>query len=87
MNLSNNDGNTALHLSVLTNNKEMVRKLVIRGCNREIINNDGKTAKGIAGLKGFTDIFEFLTNFNNTLIGKTILILIIHLNLNILFSL
>jgi len=70
MNIINKDGNSALHLSVMANNKEMVKKLVTRGCNREIVNNDGKTAKGIAGLKGYTEIFELLTNFNNTMIGK-----------------
>ncbi|ORX82712.1 ankyrin, partial [Anaeromyces robustus] len=69
MDVGDKDGNTPLHLSVLSNNKEMVKKLATRGCNREKINNDGKTAKGIAGLKGFTEIFEFLANFNNTLIG------------------
>jgi len=70
MNTCNKDGNTPLHLSVLSSNKEMVKKLITRGCNREIINNDGKTAKGIAGLKGLTEIFEILSSFNSTLIGK-----------------
>ena len=47
INSQNVNGDTPLHLSVIRNNKEVFRYLLINGANYNIKNYDGKSVKDI----------------------------------------
>jgi len=50
------DGFTALHLAVLSGSSKVVRKLLIKGCNKDLRDNKGKTPLDLAEESNFHNI-------------------------------
>uniref|UniRef100_A0A182RBK8 Uncharacterized protein n=1 Tax=Anopheles funestus TaxID=62324 RepID=A0A182RBK8_ANOFN len=68
LNIQNDDGQTALHLAVLTDQSKIVRRLLIAGIDRTIRDLDGNTALHLASGMGKVNIVkELLTppSFND----------------------
>jgi len=60
LNSQNEDGDSWLHMAVKEDKPELVRGLVAEGIDKDLENNDGKTALQIAEEKGLSDIIELL---------------------------
>ena len=61
------NGNTALHLAVISGNIDIVGELVLKGANTRIRNNDGKYPRDIARANNSAAIFEVLREAENKL--------------------
>ena len=61
--IGNHDGNTLLHLAVITGNSDLCKLILSnKRCDPNVLNKDGATAVHIALLKNSTDITEALMN-------------------------
>ena len=54
------DGNTCLHYAVMSNIPRVVKKLLVRGANRELKNIKGQTPEMLARENKFDNIAEIL---------------------------
>jgi ankyrin repeat protein len=68
INSQDDDGMTPLHLSILSGQSKVTRKLIQRGAEKEIKNNEGKTAGDLINESKrlqMTSIFEKKDCFSN----------------------
>lgn len=61
VNAQNNDGFTPLHLAIMCGNLKSIKKLLLRGADISIENNDHKSAVDIAKTSNNVNISEFFT--------------------------
>ena len=66
LNITNNIGQTALHLSVLTDQGKITRALILKGCDVVIKDKQGNTALHIACAKGDEKLVRYLINLYQT---------------------
>lgn len=62
INIQDNEGYTALHLGVISNKKEIVKKLLQNNIDKSIKDKKNRTAKDLALEKNLPEIYEILKN-------------------------
>jgi ankyrin repeat protein len=71
--IADNDGQTALHVSAILRNAKMIEALIDAGARMEEATNDGETAVNLAALNGNLKAIETLVErgANSSIFNKT----------------
>ncbi|KAJ3391021.1 SH3 and multiple ankyrin repeat domains protein 2 [Lobulomyces angularis] len=65
INALNISGNTPLHVAATRNARNCAKWLLIRGCNRELLNKSGQNASQAALMSGNAELSELIKNFKD----------------------
>ncbi|KAI8825808.1 uncharacterized protein EV422DRAFT_514223 [Fimicolochytrium jonesii] len=65
LNAPNAVGNTPLHVCATRDAKDCARWLLLRGCERELVNKSGQTAAQLAGLSGSSEIGDLIKKWTD----------------------
>ena len=65
INAKDNEGNNCVHYAVISNNPNLVKKLIIRGADKTVVNQKNETPLDLALKNNFRDIIDILSAKNS----------------------